>query len=430
MKLLRTLKLYWMLGREWERVRKKDWFQRLEETPLELEQTRMRRLLRLAFWIHRGRPVTQNPILIRTLHLDKKRELADLPLDEQLLHGLLRQIVTESLEGRLSPQVHSFRKNHSVETALRDIEAALRRYRKNTPLENRALQVLRFDIKKCGESIPVHPSSRIWRLIEEAIPARSPLSREVLLSSITRAIRPEVCTPESSAPFQLRYGIPTGSPLQPMFLNLYLGEIDRYFEGFLSNSPHARYCRYGDDFLFFHPDEGIMEEACKGLRPLLVELEMSVPPEKMERFRLSGSGFQGRSAIEFLGMEVKFNGGIRINAEKQTELSRHLRHLIRKPFYELKGESLSIRIAGAKRLLDRAIRGKGTPRHPYVDRLLTLANDRSQLKEIDRLITTTLSREISGIRRASTFRSIPIQKLYRDYGIPSLTSERNRKWKS
>jgi hypothetical protein len=425
--ILRGLRLYLMLLREWDRIRKKDWFHRLPKSPYELEQGRASLFFRIILSLLRGSPLpASKPLTLKMITLDKPREMIKMPLEAHLIHGIVRQILKPSLEARHSLHAHSFIKGRSVKTAFEQIQKQLKHYRKKTKQKDRALFVLRADIKKCGESIPIHPGSRIWSLLGQRLPDPKIFSHEEFKALLTRCLRPDLEWKGTPGAFQLRYGIPTGSPLQPLMLNLYLGEIDRYFEHHLSQNRFAIYSRYGDDFFFAHPDESKFNEIKEGFFTLVRELELEIRPEKVKSFRWSGSGFQGRSRVEFLGYELCFNGTLRINREKQNLLERFLRHLVRRSFAVMKDHPLEERVEATRSLLERTLGFTRRSRHPYVDKILGLGNDRGQLQEIDHTIALTIAEVISGQSGVRAYRKVRKRELYRTHRIPSMVGRRNQ----
>jgi|GEM_PF-6165887 len=427
--ILRGLRLYSMLLREWERIQGKDWFQRLPESSFELERKRPWILLSVVMALLRNQVPEQPPLKLKIITLDKPRELIEMPLESHLIHGCLRQMLEASIQANHSPFVHSFIRGRSVKTAFEQIRGRLKRYRKKTKQKNRALFVLRADIKKCGESIPVHPRSPLWSLLKPHLPDPKLWPIE---SFLTRSLRPDLEWKGTPGAFQLLYGIPTGSPLQPLMLNLYLSELDRYFEDELKKEPHALYCRYGDDFFFAHPDQARFEEIKAGFFAKVRELELETRPEKIQSFRWSGSGYQGRASVEFLGYELHFNGALRINRKKQALLLKHLKRIAKRTFEVLSDLPLEERITEVKKGLERAYGIKQADharrgRHPYLDKVLSLANDRGQLLELDHEVLKIVAELASGQKGPRAFRRFRKRTLLQTHRIPSLVGYRNRK---
>jgi hypothetical protein len=249
------------------------------------------------------------------------------------------------------------------------------------------------------------------------------------MQRLQEAIRPTLKWKDQDGEFCLLKGIPTGSPIQPLMLNLYLGVIDGYFERYQKDHPHVIYCRYGDDFFFAHPDEALFLQAKAGFLNLVTELELETRPEKIKSFRWSGSGFKGRSMVEFLGYDLRFNGTLRINSPKQTLLRKHLSRVVRRTFAVMKDYPMEARITEARKGLERTLGIASPSRHPYLDKIFTLANDRSQLSELDHEISRALAQAISGIPNTRAFRKVSKKKLYQEHKIPSLVGRRNETWK-
>jgi hypothetical protein len=420
--IIERVRIFRLLDREWERVRGRPWFRSQAESVFELERTRVFRLIQLTRKLSRGAFSQSKPHPVRYIQFDKLREIVELPLEDQLVQGLLRGWLSTALESKLSESVHSFRKGRSVETALRFILSAVAQYRAKTPKKERTLHVLRFDIKKCGESIPVHPNSRLWERLQGLLPEDSPLPRTTLLSLLTSAVRPEVILATGSGPFTWRYGTPTGSPLQPLVLNAYLSFLDDYFL-----KSGGIYCRYGDDFFFAHPDESVFNGVCDGLGSELRSLELEVRPEKVKIFRWSGSGFRGSASVEFLGMEIRFNGQTRLNSKKEARFRADLKHLVHKTFFELRDEDLSTRVQVCRSLMVQAYGAKLGWVHPYISKLLRVVDDRSQLQALDYEIARAIATAVTGNWSLGAFRKISPRMIRMEWKIPSLVRLRNRR---
>ncbi|NDG83800.1 MAG: hypothetical protein EBX52_02035 [Proteobacteria bacterium] len=420
--LIGRVHLFRLLNQEWERVRDRPWFRNQRETLFELERSRFSRLFRLSGLIAGGAFRQSKPFRIRYIQFDKLREIVEIPLEDQLVHGLLKAWIEPGLDALLSSSVHSFRKGRSVETALRHILAEVARYRAKVKKRDRALHVLRFDIKKCGESIPVHPHSRLWPKVASVLPLSGPVPRENALNLLRSAIRPEVERADASGVHCWRFGTPTGSPLQPLILNLYLSILDDFFL-----KQGGIYCRYGDDFFFAHADEEVFVKVNAELPGLLKELELEVRPEKMKSFRWTGSGHRGSTMVDFLGMELHFNGQTRLNAQKQKIFSRQLKRAIQRCFHQLAAERLEVRASIAKILIDQSFGVRPGWLHPYMARLLRLVDDRGQLKALDYEVFRAFATAMTGNPRVSAFREVSPRQIREHFGIPSLVKMRNRR---
>jgi len=420
--LIERLRLFRLLDREWERVRSKPWFRNQPESLFELEQGRFRRLLRLSGLLANGSFRQSRPFKIRFIRFDKVREIVEVPLEDQLIHGILKSWIEPGIEKLLSPSVHSFRKGKSLATALRSVHREVAGYRAKVKKRERALHVLRFDIKKCGESIPVHPSSLLWKKLAQVVPDSAPLPRETILSLLEAAIRPEVESAGAPGVHCWRFGTPTGSPLQPVLLNLYLSTLDEHFLG-----RGGIYCRYGDDFFFAHPDEAVFRSVKESLPGVLAGLELEVRPEKVRSFRWSGSGFQGSATVEFLGMEIHFNGRTRLNPEKHHQFRGQLRRSIRRSFHLLGNEHPEVRASIARMVVEQAFGIQPGWIHPYMAKLLRLVDDRGQLKALDHEVFMAFASAVTGNPGISAFREVSPRKIREHYGIPSLVRLRNRR---
>jgi hypothetical protein len=372
-----------------------------------------------------------SPLVQRRGYIGGKHRVIYRPnLLDAIVLSVLARYLTELFEPELCNTLHSFRKGHSAWKALDALGQYVRTYRNTVPLRERGLYVLRRDVTQYGESLDVSVESPLSNTLNRLLESDPDDERRAVLYPLVQgALRqPVLC--ESDPPQPLPRGIPTGSPIQPPFLNLYLAAVDRE----LSAIPDAFYARFGDDILLVHPNVDVAVATARLLDQRIGELRLSSNPLKSRDLFFNGAGrpapanapFVGVQQIEYLGASVGFEGKLSLK-------SIHFRRLLQKLRERLENVAkLSISLDRMTRieLLCLAARRALNPRDvlvvPGIDRLFSHLNDRSQLIDFDFRVAQTIAELITHRHGVRAFRELPIRELRR-YGAPSLIAARNRR---
>jgi hypothetical protein len=244
------------------------------------------------------------------------------------------------------------------------------------------------------------------------------------------AARPVVVR-RGAAPARLERGVPIGSPIQALLLNIYLTPLDRLLEAV----PGSFYARYGDDLIFCHPDHGVARRQARVIDEQLRELGLVADNEKRDDVYLTGPGrpsadwpeSAGRSWFEYLGCRVYFGGQLGLKKRKMRHLLTDLRARLRATRRMLPGLDVEGRAAAAVGVVNRALDPRDLLHNPYVPLLRGVVNDRRQLREIDYLIALKVAETVTGVRGPRAFRRLPYRELRRRYGLVSLVASRNRR---
>lgn len=362
---------------------------------------------------------------------DKNRPLYRSPVTDKIVTGVLAEMAVELIAPYLSPSVYSYQKGKSSLTALRHFSDYLAQHKSNRPEpKDRGLYIVKRDISAYGESIPVTDDSPLWEILHDALVNRAGVeSTDLFLSLLKSTIRPQVVKVAGEVT-KLDVGVPTGSSIQPAICNLYLTPLDRA----LDTIPGGFYARYGDDFIFAHPDARIAKMAAELIDEKTQELRLEIKAEKKQNLYFTNPGRPSEdwpettnsSFIEHLGCRISFGGIIGLKTEKAKRLLRDLRTRVRTTKDLTNGASNDALAPVLCAIVNTALDPHQRLSHPTSTLLRYIVNDRAQLKQLDYLIALILAETLSGKQGVRAFRKIPYKKLRRIWDLRSLVVARNQ----
>ncbi|HUS33114.1 MAG TPA: reverse transcriptase domain-containing protein [Kofleriaceae bacterium] len=349
--------------------------------------------------------------------LDKDRELVRFSLFDVLVHAVAAEILDEAIATRLSPRLFSFRAGRSSWQAVRDLALFTRRHRRARPdPRTRGFYVLRADVRRFCESVPLADHAPLWPLLAEVLGEDLPLMRSLL--------RPTVLDADEQ-PASPIVGLPFGSPITNVILNLYLSSIDET----LAAVPGGFYARFGDDLIFAHDDAAKTTWALDEVRGRIEKLGLTLSPHKVRSLYFNGAGrsstsFAGSKAIAFLGCEVTFDGTIRLPRDKWRELLLDVRARIRRTHAISRDAGEAARLDVLCRVVNEALDPLSPLAQRYAPLLAQLVTDRHQLAELDHHVALALAETLSGMRGPRAFRRVSWSRL-RASGLQSRIAQRN-----
>ncbi len=378
---------------------------------------------------YRFGPVTQHRVFLD----GKYRFIYRASLTDTLVTGVLARQLRRLAQPLISRSVHSYQPGRSSLTAIAALTRYLDHHHKDRPdPRTRGLYLVRRDVRRFGESIPVGDRSIVWEQLREVfrggVATKPPA---YVWSLIQSAIRPTVITIESEE-VCLIAGVPTGSPIQPVICNLYLSPLDQQLE----QISGGFYARYGDDLIFAHPDPATTRRAADQIECTLRTLGLKSNEQKREALYLTTPGRPSQrwpevrhtSGVEYLGCRVTFDGTVQLKSAKSRRLMQDLARRVR----------LSCRLLGrhcdpallaqtACQVINRALDPRDELGHSGAQLLRYGVNDRAQLQQLDYLIARLIASAVTGSYGVRGFRQMPYRKLRREYGLRSLVVERNRR---
>jgi hypothetical protein len=363
------------------------------------------------------------PAEVRRVLLDKERELYRFhPLDE-VVHAAAAHVLGARAAPHLSPALWSYRRGRSSFQAVGELAAFVRAHRRQRPDPRaRGVIVLRADVRRYGESIPLGPAAPVWGDLGALLAPDDEAGRTLL----TALLRPEL-TIEGAAAEPL-LGLPTGSPLANVVTNLYLAPADAV----LSAVPGAFYARYGDDLCFAHAEAEVVAEAERALLAVLVARGLALNPEKRRLVHWNGAGrargaTAGTTHITYLGCRVAFDGTVGLPGVKVRELLGDLRPRVRRAARLARTLPPAERAPAVCGAVTRALAVHAGSATPLASWLLTIVTDRRQLRQLDHLVALEVAGALTGRRGPRALRLLGYRRLRREHGLPSLVVRRNRR---
>ena len=217
--------------------------------------------------------------VISKLGSQKKRTVYIYPEPENTVLKLLTYLILRRYDALFSGNLYSFRPGRTAKDAVRRLLRAP---------DIGKLYAYKADIHDYFNSIPVE------RFLPEL---REALSDDPELFAFLRGLltEPRVLERGETAA-EYHKGIMAGTPLSAFYANLYLRDLDSYFE-----REKILYCRYSDDVIVFSETEQECRAHAGKIRDYLEARGLLMNPDK-EFFSGPGEGFT------FLGFSV--SGGI------------------------------------------------------------------------------------------------------------------------
>jgi hypothetical protein len=223
--------------------------------------------------------------------------------------------------------------------------------------------------------------------------------------------------------------VPTGSSLQPIACNLYLGPIDEI----AARVPGCFYARYGDDMLFAHPDPDVTERSTRQIDGAIAELELELSRDKCAALYFNGAGraserpgFRGVSGCDYLGVQIDFRGSIKLRRDKLQDLLLDAKARLRR------SDRMLIHVERARRaetlcqVINAALDPSHRLAHASASVLRSRIDDRGQLRDLDYKIANLIARALCHRRGPRAFRRHSPRRLRTQNGLTSLVRARDR----
>jgi hypothetical protein len=379
----------------------------------------------LARTVGRGR-YQPSPVRVKTVFFDKPRDLYRFEALDFVVHGVVGQLLTELLEPLLSPSVYSYRPRASPAGALGHFAAFVRAHRAAVAdPKQRGLYVLRGDVRKYIETMPLDARSPLWPELRALTGLDGDDPHWRLVEQI---VRPEVYDSDERFLFCQRAGLPMGSPAATSLLNLYLRPIDRALDAL-----GGFYARFGDDLLFAHADPDRVRAAARAVDEGLAARGLSINEKKRRTLFFNGAARPsaawpeaiGAAEVRFLGASVRFDGSTALPRDKWRELLLELRRRLARCRALLVDAPLEVRGPALCAVVNETLDPRSALAHRHATLLHTLVSDRHQLAELDYRAARLVAEMLTGEPSVRALRRVPWRRMRNDFGLASQVALRN-----
>jgi hypothetical protein len=195
--------------------------------------------------------------LVNKMGTGKKRVVYSFPEDEMNVLKVIAFLLYR-YDSQLSPNCYSFRRNLTAHNAVRDLIDRL---------GDKPAWAYKMDIHDYFNSISI---PILLPILSEFLKDDEPLFRffETMLTD-GRAV-------SDGAVIREERGVMAGTPTSPFLADVYLTEVDRYFE-----AAGVVYARYSDDIILFAPDRETLDGYIKALEGFLQKYRLEANPDKV-----------------------------------------------------------------------------------------------------------------------------------------------------
>lgn len=369
------------------------------------------------------------PAGTREVYVKKWRRVYDISLTDRLLQEIWVDILNSSLETHLTHQCYAYRKGKFFFSAIRECAAFIRKHKKDGHVD---LYILRSDIANYFDSIPVHAKSVLWPSLQNLISKSfaEPLP-EYYWQFLVALLRPVIVVDDLLR--QNIVGIPTGTPLSAPIANLYLHPLDEY----LGSIPGGYYCRYGDDFVFIHPDPMVFLAVDDKISTILDALSLKRNLKKEQYVYLTVAGrpcklpmakekFQGAHFFPFLGFNIQATGVVSLRKSNYRFVMGQFRRLISAATVCLQGKSLGEKTYYLCKMLNEQLTQPRTKVQADVLLNLKQCTDRKFLKQMDAELALAIAEAATQLKGKQAFEKISYHHIRHRFGLISLCQLKNQ----
>ncbi len=362
----------------------------------------------------------------------KKKLMTRQNLIDRIVHGAIFSFITQHAESHYSESLGSYRCGQSVYTVADQVRKYFQQQRKQNRKQQLDLYVLRTDISRYANTVPLTINSPLWPLIDKLltkIDSRQPASN-YLKQLIAHTINPVTRCHQSGNVQQREQGVPYGTKMAGFIYNFYIHEIDHT----LNQIPGAFYRRYCDDTLIIHSDHAVIDQAYQLFQTALSDFGLALNTAKTERFYITLNGkpcqirpeFIHSNQIDFLGFSIQANGTLRLKKKHIRRFMKSLQQRIKVAAYAARDDDLETRAQIVCQAVRLAFSRNQMIKLPKYISLIEFHDDRTQLKQLDQQIGLWVSQAVTGIPGKPSLRRVSHQQLINRWQLPSLCHLRNK----
>lgn len=343
----------------------------------------------------------------------KERIIYPLTAIDNIVQGVLYEILLELALPKISQQVHSYIPGRGTRTAVDQFTNYIKQLNRSDAKKD--VFIFRTDIRKYTDSIPLHSNSYVWQQLRDLISKTSfdESIKPAIMALAQAFIRPNMKL-ENGDTYQSLIGLPTGIPLTTIVANLYLADLDHAIEAL----PNILYLRYGDDILIAHEDPLIILQAEKIYVQQLEKLRLTRHPEKDQRLYLTRAGrayadpeWCGAQSIDYIGFSVNRFGHKTLSTSRRHRLRIIVKERIRKTHALIKHFHQDVQIEVLTKTVANLLHSSEGLALSEANALLECSDDRSALQQFDYFVAYEISKTITGIIGPKTFRHVSIKQI-------------------
>ena len=292
------------------------------------------------FTSHIIKRIHQNEIIFhpfKKIIIKQEQKLREIYIQnwvDKIIQLRIQEIISDEINPIIHPNVFSFKKGRGP---IHAVEAFIHFAQQNKS----EIHILQLDITKYGDNID---QTILKTLLFDTLK----LSNDPLMTAHLNKLLSFELIDEAGQRTSQSQGLPTGSPLVPLFENLYLLPVDIFIE----KTKPLFYCRYGDDMVIAYKDRGSLKLNLKDITSEIQKLKLSIHPDK-----ISITHFTPTSEFIWLGFKIsgKYQTGAkevhvkRICLKIKMEIHRHffcLRQVTTRP--DLKQLKISLELLEKK----------------------------------------------------------------------------------
>ncbi|MFY7994077.1 MAG: reverse transcriptase domain-containing protein [Bacteriovoracaceae bacterium] len=325
---------------------------------------------------------------------------------DRILVGCLREYLTKITEPTLSDSLYSFRSGRGPLTAGLSIRKFLYKNR------DKSLYVSQRDVSKYGDSIDINKLESILTSTYEEL-----LKDESAIFLLKKTLRWPIQN-ENKEIITMSQGIPAGTPLVPLFENLYLSKFDKEMDE-LQEKENIFYGRYGDDIIWIGPDRALINSLTQQLEVYCREHSLEVKNKKAIDFE-----FKKDERIKWLGNLLDNRGYFIADRVEIKSFKTKFKIQLHKIWH--KSEQWKILVDNNQDVLDiwlKEVRNELLMKNnPLLLKLLHLKDGDLRLKQIDSWVREQIVHFLlkKNIKKKESW------KIIRKHKLPSLNLQRRK----
>ena len=336
---------------------------------------------------------------------NKKRLLYGFDWHEKVLQAVVSRVLSDYFETVYSESLSSYRKGRGSFLVLSKVSSFL------SKINNKDnIFIIKKDIKSYGDNID-------HELLFEMLSAF--IKDKTLMELIKKIIRFNYVEFGTKAIKVKDKGMPTGSPINNIMVNLFLSDLDKKIESL--SADDLCYFRYGDDIFIASQNKSLIQKAEAVLNRYISQKNLEFNDEKSVEWVINDI-FRSKK-FKYLGLMVGLDGVITPTPEKDEQIKQEIKDLLKKVLVM----NRTLKLSKKEKVLSliRATRESLFRTDLFCDlsSYFLVINDERYWKELDLWIAKTILRLVYKTGSDKNFGKFSYQDL-RKTGLPSIVHSR------